>query len=58
MQIQSAAVTLNNEKQQNTPAKNQFVEQLAAELLPELIRNPDSVKGLIELSERFGDKGK
>ena len=56
MQIQSAAVALNNEQQQNTPAKNQFAEQLAVQLLPELIKNPESLKGLLNLAEQFGAK--
>lgn len=53
-QLQNAIETTNrNIAQQNTPVDSQ---QLAAQLLPELIKHPESISALIELSERFGEK--
>lgn len=51
VQIQNALDTAKrNTEQQNTPASNQFSEQLALQLLPALIKNPDSLKMLMEFS--------
>lgn len=38
-------------EQQNTPASNQFYEQLALQLLPDLLKNPESLKMLMEFSK-------
>lgn len=38
-------------EQQNTPASNQFDEQLALQLLPVLLKNPESLKMLMEFSK-------
>lgn len=38
-------------EQQNTPAGNQFAEQLALQLLPDLLKNPESLKMLMEFSK-------
>ena len=52
MQIQSVAAGLRQETApQNTPAKNQFSEQMVAQLLPALLQNPESLKMLIELGK-------
>ena len=57
MQIQNAAATIqHSESQVNTPSSNQFNQQLLAQILPELIRNPESLKSLIEIGEKYGGK--
>lgn len=57
MQIQNAAATIqHSESQANTPSSNQFNQQLLAQILPELIRNPESLKSLIEIGEKYGGK--
>lgn len=54
LQIESTSVLLNSTRQQqNTPFKNQFTEQAVLQILPELIKNPDSIKTLIELGEKY-----
>lgn len=51
VQIQNALdAAKQNAEQQNTPASNQFNEQFALKLLPDLIKNPDILKMLLELS--------
>ena len=53
-QLQNAIETANrNDNLENTPVDNQ---QLVAQLLPELIKHPESIPALIELGEKFGDK--
>lgn len=55
MQLQNAATAIqNNAAQQNSPSNDQFSQQLIAQILPDLIKNPDSIKNLIELGEKFG----
>lgn len=57
IQIQNAIDAIEAQKQQqNTPTQNQFEQQLAIQLLPELIKNPNGLKTLMELGERFGKK--
>ncbi len=57
MQIQNAAEAIqHSEKQANTPSETQFNQQLLAQILPELIKNPDSLKSLVEISKDFGGK--
>ena len=57
MQIQNATATIqHSESQANTPSSNQFNQQLLAQILPELIRNPESLKSLIEIGEKYGGK--
>ena len=52
VQIQNAmAAARQNAEQQNTPASNQFNEQLALQLLPVLLKNPESLKMLMEFSK-------
>lgn len=52
VQIQNAMDTARqNAEQQNTPASNQFNEQLALQLLPVLLKNPESLKMLMEFSK-------
>lgn len=53
-QLQNAIETANRDTApENTPIDNQ---QLIAQLLPELIRHPESISALMELGEKFGDK--
>ncbi len=53
MQIQSVSAELSRKnEQQNVPANNQYAEQLAIQMLPSLIQNPESLKMLIELSQK------
>lgn len=57
MQIQTAANALEVQKeQQNTPAQEQVNQQILLQILPELIKNPDGLKTLMEFGEKFGDK--
>lgn len=57
MQIQTAANALEVQKeQQNTPAQEQVNQQILLQMLPELIKNPDGLKTLMEFGEKFGDK--
>ena len=57
MQLQTTANAIEAQKnQQNTPTQDQINHQLMLQLLPELIRNPDGFKNLMELGERFGTK--
>ena len=56
LQIQSSINTIEqNKKQQNAP-NDQFAQQAVLQMLPTLLQNPDSMKTLIELGEKFGDK--
>lgn len=57
LQLQNAVnSTKINNTVQNTPSQEQFSQQLVIQLLPELIKNPEGLKTLLELGERFGDK--
>ena len=57
MQIQTAANAIENQKeQQNTPSHEQANRQMVMQLLPELIKNPEGLKTLIELGDKFGNK--
>lgn len=57
MQFQTAANALEVQKeQQNTPAQEQVNQQILLQILPELIKNPDRLKTLMEFGEKFGDK--
>lgn len=57
VQIQNAInVNEAQKQQQNTPTQDQFNQQLVIQLLPELIKNPDGLKALMEFGERFGNK--
>ena len=52
IQIQNAIETSQrNAEQQNTPSNQQFSEQMVAQLLPDLIKNPESLKMLLELGK-------
>ncbi len=52
VQIQNALeAAKRNAEQQNTPASNQFNEQIVLQLVPALIKNPDSLKMLMEFSK-------
>lgn len=53
-QLQNAIETASrNDDLESTPSDN---KQLVAQLLPELIKHPESIAALIELGEKFGDK--
>lgn len=57
MQIQNTAVAIQHSGEQaNTPSSAQFNQQLLAQILPELIRNPESLKSLMEIGEKYGGK--
>ena len=57
IQIQNAIDTSErNKEQQNTPVSNQFGEQMAMQLLPELLKNPESLKTIMEFSKKDGNK--
>ncbi len=57
MQIQTAANAMEVQKeQQNTPAQEQVNQQILLQILPELMKNPDGLKTLMEFVEKFGDK--
>ena len=57
MQIQTAVNTIESQKeQQNTPSQEQANQQFVMQLLPELIKNPEGLKTLIELGDKFGNK--
>lgn len=57
LQIESTSFVLNTTKQQqNTQIKNSFSEEAMLQILPELIKNPDSIKYLIELGEKYKNK--
>ena len=56
MQLQSVANSLEDQKsQQNTSTQEQSNQQLLAQILPELIKNPESMKTLIELGTKFAN---
>lgn len=57
VQIQSAISANEAQKQQqNTPMQDQFNQQLMVQLLPELLKNPEGLKNLMEISDKFGSK--
>ena len=57
IQIETGIQALEMQKnQQNTPQKAQADQQMIMQLLPELLKNPEGLKTLMELGERFGKK--
>ena len=57
LQIQSAISQLDkNEEKQNTTSERQFSDQMIAQILPDLFKNPDSLKMIIEYSEKNNKK--
>lgn len=57
LQLQNAAnSTKNNDNVQNTPSQEQFSQQSVIQLLPELIKNPEVLKTLLEPGKQYGDK--
>lgn len=57
MQIQTAANAIKHqEEQQNTPSQDQASQQMIIQLLPELIKNPEGLKALMEFGDKFGKK--
>lgn len=52
IQIQNAIETAQrNQSQENTPTNKQYNEQFAMQILPDLIKNPESLKMLMELGK-------
>ena len=45
-----------NEEKQNTTSERQFSDQMIAQILPDLFKNPDSLKMIIEYSEKNNKK--
>ena len=57
MQIQTAVNTIQKQKeQQNTPSQEQTNQQMVMQLLPELLKNPEGLKTLMEIGEKFGSR--
>lgn len=57
MQLQTTINAIELQKgQQNTPSQEQINQQTVLQLIPELLKNPEGVKTLIELGDRFGKK--
>ena len=57
LQLQNAVETIEaNKTQKNTPSQDQFSQQLLAQILPDLIKNPDGLRTLMEIGEKFGGK--
>lgn len=57
VQLQNAVNSVKrNLEQQNTPSGNQFNEQLLIQLLPELIKNPESLRMLLESAKNGEQK--
>ena len=57
VQIQNAINANEAQKQQqNTPMQDQFNQQLMVQLLPELLKNPEGLKSLMEIGDKFGSK--
>lgn len=57
LQIETEAQSLEIKKNQlNTPPKGQADQQMVMQLLPELLKNPESLKMLLEIGEKFGKK--
>lgn len=55
MQLQTTINAIELQKgQQNTPSQEQINQQTVLQLIPELLKNPEGVKTLIELGDRFG----
>lgn len=51
-QIQTNMKNLkNNEGQQNTPADDQFAQMIVAQMIPELMKNPKSLKMLMDMGK-------
>ena len=57
MQIQTAVNSIQKQKeQQNTPSQEQTNQQMVMQLLPELLKNPEGLKTLMEIGEKFGSR--
>ena len=40
-----------DEEQQNTPADDQFAQMIVTQMIPELMKNPKSLKMIMEMSK-------
>lgn len=57
MQIQTAVNSIQKQnEQQNTPSQEQTNQQMVMQLLPELLKNPEGLKTLMEIGEKFGSR--
>ncbi len=57
VQIETGVQALERQKnQQNTPPKGQVDQQMVMQLLPELLKNPEGLKTIMEIGEKFGKK--
>ena len=57
MQIESTAANISiKQNSQNTPTENQFSERMVVGLLPELLKNPESLKLLMEFGKNNGSQ--
>ncbi len=57
MQIQTAVNSIQKQKeQQNTPSQEQTNQQMVMQLLPELLKNPEGLKTLMEIGEKIGSR--
>jgi len=57
VQIENALIASKSNEEGNTPSNNQFMEQLAVELIPEMIKNPEKLKALVEISDKIKKDG-
>ena len=57
MLIESATANISiKQDSQNTPSDNQFTERMVMGLLPELLKNPESLKLLMEFGNKKGSQ--
>ena len=55
--INETTIKFNNQKeQQNTPTQEQANQQLVMQLLPELLKNPEGLKTLMEIGTKYSNK--
>lgn len=57
LQIETEVKALEMQKnQQNTPQKEQADQQMVMQLLPELLKNPEGLKTILEIGQKFSKK--
>lgn len=57
MQIQSNAISIqHNNKKTNTSPEGQLSPQIITQILPELLKNPDGLKKLMEVIKQYEEK--
>lgn len=52
LQIQNAIDTSNRNQQTNLPEDKRFDQQIIAQVMPELIKNPDSLKMILDMAKK------